>query len=133
VGEVLEDGAIEFKKAVVNGWRSGPVRKFWRIHLLNLNCAAGALAVSPETDVCRDRYGDLEGDEDRFSAMLAELEPPGRRAAGQRTDTYPGLVLRTSVALNIWTLTGRVPITDRFDLNRQQPSAVNLRDSALTR
>lgn len=32
----------------------------------------------PETDVCREWYGDLEVDEDCFSAMLAELEPPGR-------------------------------------------------------
>ena len=31
--------------------------------------------VLPQTDACREWYGDLEVDEDRFSAMLAELEP----------------------------------------------------------
>jgi len=92
--------------------------------------------VLPETDVCREWYGDLEVDEDRFSAMLAELEPPGhrrRRAADQRMDTCSGLVRRSPlVALNIDVLTGRVPAMDRFELNRQRPPAVNLRYSALT-
>jgi hypothetical protein len=57
--------------------------------------------VLPETDACREWYGDLEVDEDRFPAMLAELEPPRRhrrRAAGQRMDTYSGLVPRSPLS-----------------------------------
>jgi len=57
--------------------------------------------VSPETDACREWYGDREVDEDRFSAMLAALEPPGRRrrrAVGQRMDTYSGLVPRSPLS-----------------------------------
>ena len=42
-------------------------------------------------------YGDLEVNEDRFSAMLSELEPPVA-AVDQRMDTYSGLVPRSPLS-----------------------------------